>query len=314
MASLRELHREHQPLVSPLAHDALSARLIEHAGFKTFNIGGSALLAARYALPDLGLAGFAEMLAGIRDIVEASKLPCLVDADDGYGDVKSVVRTIQGYEAAGVSGVLLEDQGREGKQPGAASARSVVPLEVMEQKLKAAMAARQNSDFVIIGRTDAYGAEGLDAALKRAERFLRLGADGIFVAGLKTPGDYVQVGKAFKGAWNCAAIFEAAATPWLTPGGTPRYGIFANRLSEHPYWARGEGDRTWPAAPGPTCCRQGQCLHGRRAGDGAEESGRRAQFAKMERPGEEIFISLAMVEPSVDGEQETVHARCKQNE
>jgi len=217
MTSLRELHREHRPLVSPLAHDALSARLIEQAGFKTFNIGGSAMLAARYALPDLGLAGFAEMLAGIRDIVEASKLPCLVDADDGYGDVKSVVRTIRGYEAAGVAGVLLEDQSREGKQPGAASARSVVPLEVMEQKLKAAMAGRRNSDFVVIGRTDAFGAEGLDAALKRAERFLRLGVDGIFIAGLKTPEDYVHVGKTFKGAWNCAAIFEAAATPWLSP-------------------------------------------------------------------------------------------------
>jgi 2-methylisocitrate lyase-like PEP mutase family enzyme len=217
MASFRELHRNHQPLVSPLAHDALSARLIEHAGFKTFNIGGSALLAARYALPDLGLAGFAEMLAGIRDIAEASKLPCLVDADDGYGDVKSVVRTIQGYETAGVAGVLLEDQSRESKQPGAASARRVVPLEVMEQKLKAAMAARENPDFVIIGRTDAYGAEGLDAAIRRAEQFLRLGADGIFVAGLKTPKDYVEVGKAFKGSWNCAAIFEATATPWLTP-------------------------------------------------------------------------------------------------
>jgi 2-methylisocitrate lyase-like PEP mutase family enzyme len=217
MVSLRELHHAHQPLVSPLAHDALSARLIERAGFKTFNIGGSALLAARYALPDLGLAGFAEMLAGIRDIVDASKLPCLVDADDGYGDVKSVVRTIQSYEAAGVAGVLLEDQSREGKQPGAASARSVVPLEAMEQKLKAAMAARQDSDFVIIGRTDAYGVEGLDGAIRRAERFLRLGADGVFVAGLKTPEDYVQVGKAFKGAWNCAAIFEAALTPWLAP-------------------------------------------------------------------------------------------------
>ena len=217
MESLRELHRKHQPLVSPLAHDALSARLIERAGFKTFNIGGSAMLAARYALPDLGLAGFAEMLSGIRDITEATKLPCLVDADDGYGDVKSVVRTIQGYETAGVSGALLEDQSRESKQPGAASARRVVALEVMEQKLKAAMEARRNPDFVIIGRTDAYGAEGLDAALKRAERFLRLGADGIFVAGLKTPDDYVRVGKAFKGAWNCAAIFEAAATPWLSP-------------------------------------------------------------------------------------------------
>jgi 2-methylisocitrate lyase-like PEP mutase family enzyme len=217
MKTLRELHREHKPLVSPLAHDALSARLIERAGFKTFNIGGSAMLAARHALPDLGLAGFAEMLAGIRDIVEASTLPCLVDADDGYGDVKSVVRTIQGYEKAGVSGALLEDQSREAKQPGAASARSVVPLEIMGQKLKAAMEARRNSDFVIIGRTDAYGAEGLDAAIGRAERFLGLGADGIFVAGLKTLEDYIRVGKAFKGTWNCAAIFEVAATPWLTP-------------------------------------------------------------------------------------------------
>ena len=72
----------------------MSARLIEQAGFKSFNVGGSALLAARHALPDLGLAAFGEMLAGIRDIVDASRLPCLVDADDGYGDVKSVIRTI----------------------------------------------------------------------------------------------------------------------------------------------------------------------------------------------------------------------------
>ena len=240
MASLRELHREHRPLISPLAHDALSARLIERAGFKTFNIGGSAMLAARHALPDLGLAGFAEMLAGIRDIVEASPLPCLVDADDGYGDVKSVVRTIRAYEVAGVSGVLLEDQSRENKQPGAASARSVVPLEVIEQKLKAAMEARHNSDFVIIGRTDAYGAEGLDAALKRAERLLRLGADGIFVAGLKTPQDYAQVGKAFKGNWNCAAIFEAATTPWLAPAELYSMGFsqVAYRTSSLAAWRR----------------------------------------------------------------------------
>jgi 2-methylisocitrate lyase-like PEP mutase family enzyme len=215
--SLRELHRTRQPLVSPLAHDALSARLIEQAGFKSFNVGGSALLAARHALPDLGLAGFGEMLAAIRDIVDASKLPCLVDADDGYGDVKSVVRTIQSYEAAGVSGVLLEDQSREGKQPGATSARNVVTMTVMEQKLRAALASRKNSDFIVIGRTDAYGAHGLDEALRRAERFLSLGADGIFVAGLKTEEDYARVGKTFKGSWNSAAIFEGAATPWLTP-------------------------------------------------------------------------------------------------
>jgi 2-methylisocitrate lyase-like PEP mutase family enzyme len=215
--SLRELHKTHQPLLSPLAHDALSARLIERAGFKTFNVGGSALLAARHALPDLGLAAFGEMLAGIRDIVEACGLPCLVDADDGYGDVKSVTRTIRGYEAIGVSGALLEDQSREGKQPGAAAARAVVPLNVIEQKLRAAMAARDSKDFVIIGRTDAYGAQGLDEALRRGEHFLRLGADGVFVAGLKTLEDYARVGKAFKGSWNAAAIFDGTATPWIAP-------------------------------------------------------------------------------------------------
>jgi 2-methylisocitrate lyase-like PEP mutase family enzyme len=215
--SIRELHRTSQPLISPLAHDALSARLIEQAGFKSFNVGGSALLAARHALPDLGLAGFGEMIAGIRDIVTASDLPCMVDADDGYGDVKSVVHTIKNYEAAGVSGVLLEDQSREGKQPGAALARNVVPLDVMEQKLRAAMAARCDQDFVIIGRTDAFGAQGIDEALRRAEAFLKLGADGIFVAGLKTPEDYARVGRAFKGSWNAAAIFEGTATPWLAP-------------------------------------------------------------------------------------------------
>ena len=215
--SLRELHRTSQPLISPLAHDALSARLIELAGFKSFNVGGSALLAARHALPDLGLAGFGEMLSGIRDIVAASDLPCLVDADDGYGDVKSVVHTIRNYEAAGVSGVLLEDQSREGKQPGAASARNVVSMETMEQKLRAAMAARRDQDFVIIGRTDAFGFLGIDEALRRAERFMKIGADGVFVAGLKTPEDYVRVGKELKGSWNCAAIFEGTATPWLSP-------------------------------------------------------------------------------------------------
>jgi 2-methylisocitrate lyase-like PEP mutase family enzyme len=216
--TLRELHRTAQPLLSPLAHDALSARLIEAAGFKTFNVGGSALLAARYGLPDLGLAAYGEMLDGLRDIVAASRLPCLVDADDGYGDVKSVVRTVQGYEAIGISGVLLEDQSREGKQPGATAARAVVSLAIMEQKLRAAMAARTNSDFVIIGRTDAYGAVSLDEALRRGEHFLKIGADGVFIAGLKTPEEYARVGKAFKGTWNCAAIFEGAATPWLSPG------------------------------------------------------------------------------------------------
>ena len=216
-ALLRELHRNARPLVSPLAHDALSARLIERAGFKTFNIGGNAMLAARYALPDLGIAALGEMADGIRDILSATTLPALVDGDDGYGDVKSVVRMVETYEAIGCAGVLLEDQLRERKQPGAATARGVAPLEVFENKLRAAMGARRDKDFVIIGRTDLFGAVGLDEALRRGERFLKVGVDGVFLAGLKTVPDYEKVGRAFKGQWNAAAIFQGALTPFLSP-------------------------------------------------------------------------------------------------
>jgi 2-methylisocitrate lyase-like PEP mutase family enzyme len=215
--SLRQLHRQSQPLISPLAHDALSARIIQRAGFKTFNIGGSSMLAARYALPDLGLAGFGEMAAGIRDIVEASDIPCLVDGDDGYGDVKSVTRMVQAYERIGVSGLVLEDQDREGKQPAATTARSVVPIEIMECKLRAALAARASDEFIVIGRTDSLGREGLDGAIRRAERFLEIGADGVFVAGLKSEAQYEAVGSAFRGQWNAAAIFQGGQTPWLSP-------------------------------------------------------------------------------------------------
>jgi len=216
-AVLRKLNHSARPLVSPLAHDALSARLIERAGFKTFNIGGNPLLAVRYALPDLGLAALGEMADAIRDIIAATSLPAIVDGDDGYGDVKSVVRLIETYEAMGCAGILLEDQLREGKQPGAATARGVAPLEKFEQKLRAAMDARRDKDFIIIGRTDSFGAVGIDEALRRGEQFLKVGADGVFLAGLKTLADYERVGGAFKGQWNMAAIFQGGTTPFLSP-------------------------------------------------------------------------------------------------
>ena len=217
-AVLRELYRSQQPLVCPIAHDALSVRLVEQAGFKAFNIGGNSLLAARHALPDLGIGALGEMAAGIADIVGASELPCIADGDDGYGDVKSVVRLINVYESMGVAGVLLEDQLRDGKQPGAAAARGVAPIDKFENKLRAAMDARRDKDFVIIGRTDSFGAVGLDEALKRGERFLKIGCDGVFIAGIKTLPDFERVGRAFKGQWNVAAIFQGMGTPVLPPG------------------------------------------------------------------------------------------------
>jgi 2-methylisocitrate lyase-like PEP mutase family enzyme len=205
------------PLITPLAHDALSARLIEEAGFKAFAIGGSALLAARHAYPDIGLIGLTDMVEGIRDIAAASRLPFFADADDGYGDVKSVARTVAAYEAIGVGGLLIEDQDRDRKQQRAERAAAVADEATIEAKLRAALVARTNPDTFIVGRTDAYGPLGLDAALRRAERFLALGVDGVFIAGLKTEDEYRRVGAAFKGAFLSAAMFEGGDTPWLAP-------------------------------------------------------------------------------------------------
>lgn len=206
-----------RPLVTPLAHDALSARLIERAGFRAFAIGGSAMLAARYALPDLGIAALGEMADGIRDIAAATSLPFLADGDDGYGDAKSVAHTVHAYELLGVGAILIEDQRREGKQPRAEKARGVVDIPVMAQKLATALDARQSADTLIIGRTDAYGALGLDAAIARAERFLTLGVDGVFVAGLRAAEEYARVARELRGATLSAAVFEGVGTPWLTP-------------------------------------------------------------------------------------------------
>jgi len=109
IASVMEVER---PLVTPLAHDALSARLIARTGFRAFAVGGSALLATRFGLPDIGLIGLSDMTAGIRDIAAATELPFFADGDDGYGDVKSVARMIELYEHIGVSAILIEDQSR----------------------------------------------------------------------------------------------------------------------------------------------------------------------------------------------------------
>ena len=206
-----------RPLVTPLAHDALSARLIARAGFRAFAIGGSAMLAARFALPDLGLIGVSDMTAGIRDIAAASNLPFFADGDDGYGDVKSVARMISLYEDLGVGGVLIEDQQREHKQQRAERALGVVDRAVIEAKLRVALAERRSPDTLIIGRTDAAGLLGLDEALRRAEGFLALGVDGVFIAGLKAMEDYARVGRELRGARLSAALFETPGMPWPTP-------------------------------------------------------------------------------------------------
>ena len=215
--SIKSAMAAERPLVTPLAHDALSARLVARAGFRAFAIGGSALLATRYGLPDIGLIGVSDMAAGIRDIAAATSLPFFADGDDGYGDVKSVARMVNLYEAIGVGAILIEDQRGDRKQQRADRALGVVDRGVIEAKLRVALAERRNPDTFIVGRTDSLGVAGLDEALRRAEAFARLGCDGVFIAGIKTIADYERVGRELSGVRLSAALFETSGMPWPSP-------------------------------------------------------------------------------------------------
>src|SRR5256714_13614533 len=147
----KELLARSEPLILPCAHDALSARLIERAGFAAYSVGGYALVGARHALPDIGLVAFGEMSAGIRDIMAASSLPVLVDCDDGYGDAKNVARTIAGYEAMGVSAIFMEDQ-RAPKRCGHMAGKDVIPAELMAAEGGAAAGGRRRAGAFFIPR------------------------------------------------------------------------------------------------------------------------------------------------------------------
>lgn len=214
--SLADLLERENPLLLPVAHDALSARMIERAGFAAGAIGGFGVIGCRTGLPDLGLASFGEIGAAVRDIAGATALPLIVDADDGYGDVKNVVRTTRVYEDMGISAIVLEDQVSPKKCGHAAVTREVVPTAVMEAKLAAAIEARRNPGFAIVARTDARLVEGLDAAIERGRRYVAKGADAIFVEAPTSIEELRAIGAAFDVPLIVNAA-EGGRTPVLTP-------------------------------------------------------------------------------------------------
>lgn len=194
--SFRSLLEADGPLILPGAHDALAARLIQRAGFKGYFIGGFGAVGARFGVPDVGLKSLGDLSQAVRDICAACDLPVLVDADDGYGDVKNVVQTVHTYERMGVGALFLEDQ-RWPKRCGHLEGKKVVPVEEHEAKIRAAAGERINPDTFLIARTDARAVTGLDDAMRRAERYLRAGADCIFIEALRTVEELERVGKAF---------------------------------------------------------------------------------------------------------------------
>ena len=136
--SWKEALKDQKPLLLPVAHNALAARLIERAGFKAYQVGGFALVGAMHAVPDIDLEHYGEKGKAVEDIVSASTLPVMIDGDDGYGDAKNVTRTVQSYIRMGVSALFIEDQ-MAPKKCGHMSGQKVVPPEHMENKIKAAV-------------------------------------------------------------------------------------------------------------------------------------------------------------------------------
>ncbi len=173
---LRALVAARRGLVVPGAYDAVSARLVEQAGFPAVYMTGFGVSAARLGLPDLGFAGLAEMVDQARNLASAVSSPLIADADTGYGNALQVRRTVQQYELAGVAALHLEDQAAP-KRCGHLAGKQVVPVEEFTGRIRAAVEARTDPDLLIIARTDAVAVNGFDDAVQRAAAAGRAGAD-----------------------------------------------------------------------------------------------------------------------------------------
>ena len=177
---LRKLIAGRETIIAPGAYDALTARIIEQAGFPAVYMTGFGTTASLLGRPDVGLLTMSQMVDNARRMAQAIDVPLIADADTGYGNPLNVIRTVQEYELAGVSAIHIEDQITP-KKCGHMENKQVVAAAEMTEKIHAAIEARTSPDFLIIARTDARAVEGLDSALRRARMYREAGADVLFV-------------------------------------------------------------------------------------------------------------------------------------
>ncbi len=193
---LRQMLSEPGIIVAPGAYDCLTAKIIEREGFPAVYMTGAGTSVSRLGMPDLGLASVSEMIANAESIANTLEVPLIADADTGYGGTLNVRRTIRQYERAGVAAVHIEDQ-ESPKRCGHLDDKRVVSTEEMVRRLRAAVDARTDDDFVIIARTDALDVTDWDDTMARCEAYLEAGADVLFVEALRTPEQAAQVVRTF---------------------------------------------------------------------------------------------------------------------
>lgn len=200
-------------LVAPGAYDAVSAKLLEQADADVVYMSGSSVATSTHGYPDVGLTTLTEMTTRARQMATAVDLPVFCDADTGYGNPINVRRTVQEFEAAGAAGLHLEDQVFP-KKCGHFDGKDVIPTAEMTQKLRAAVDARDDDDFVVIARTDARAIHGFDNAIERAHAYLDAGADVIFFEAPESVAELERAAEAID-APMLANMTEGGKTPMV---------------------------------------------------------------------------------------------------
>ncbi|PXA72852.1 carboxyvinyl-carboxyphosphonate phosphorylmutase [Caulobacter sp. D4A] len=213
--SLRDRLAQDTPLLAPGAYDALSALLIEQAGFEAIYLSGASIAYTQLGRPDIGLVSFDHVADVVGRVSERVGLPLIVDGDTGFGNAVNVQRTVRIFERMGASAIQLEDQTFP-KKCGHLSDKGLVSTQEMSGKIRAALDARASDQTLIIARTDAIGVEGFEAALDRAHAYVEAGADVLFVEAPRSLGEMSAIAHAFAGRVPLLAnMVEGGKTPLL---------------------------------------------------------------------------------------------------
>ncbi len=219
----RDAVESERPLQIVGTINALAAMMAEQAGFRAIYLSGAGVANASYGVPDLGMTSMNDVETDIRRITAVTNLPLLVDADTGWGHAFNIARTIRTFTSAGAAGVHIEDQ-QAAKRCGHRPGKALVESAEMCDRLRAAVDAKTDPDFVVMARTDAIESEGLDAAIARAADYVAAGADMIFAEAVTKPEEY----RAFTQAINVpilANMTEFGKSPLLTTNQLNELGI-----------------------------------------------------------------------------------------
>lgn len=211
---LRDLISAKEILIAPGAHDALTAKIIEKTGFKAVYMTGYGQAASHLGMPDVGLLTMSEMLGRANNFASSVDIPVIADGDTGFGNAINVMRTVRQYEMAGVAAIQLEDQVAP-KKCGHMTGRQVIPVQEMAGKIKAAVEARENPDFVIIARTDARTVHGIEEAIRRGKAYEEAGADVLFIESPESAEEMKTITSSFN-IPVLANMVEGGRTPLLS--------------------------------------------------------------------------------------------------